>query len=212
MSGEGGLSVPGSLAAAGDFPQAVGYESDHHGVDAYAFLAGSFLQIAVDAAGQTGHKASGFFRFDLAHFSLAAIQAFSASAALRRASSGGSPSYMQPRRSGKEASQPPPSSSVSGRSSTLFFGAFIVRLLYACGQSQEFHNDMTASIMQPFNAQAVSNALNILNSPVSRVLPHLLQSLVRSCHEAFRCKDDTTCSVVVNALPISRTYAIHNGT
>lgn len=29
----GGLSLLGSLAAAGNFPQAVGDESDHHGIE-----------------------------------------------------------------------------------------------------------------------------------------------------------------------------------
>ena len=43
--------------------------------------------------------------------------------------------------------------------------------MFAIGAAE---NDMAAAAMQPFNAQAVGNALNVLNSSVSRVLPHFL--------------------------------------
>jgi hypothetical protein len=52
--------------APGDFSQAVGNEGDHHGVDAYPFFIGPFLQITMNATGQTGHKAGRFFRLGLA--------------------------------------------------------------------------------------------------------------------------------------------------
>jgi hypothetical protein len=37
---------------------------------------------------------------------------------------------------------------------------------------------MAPAVMLPLNAHAVSQALNFLNPPISRILPHFLQAFV----------------------------------
>jgi len=63
---------------------------------------------------------TGFFDLDWLHFLVEASQALSASAPFLMASSGLSPSDMQPGKSGKLIRQPPPSALLNGASSNVF--------------------------------------------------------------------------------------------
>ena len=62
-------------------------------------------------------------------------------------------------------------------------------------------DDMASAVMYPFDTQAVGNTLNILNTPVARILPHFLRPLVRSCYKTSMRNSDTICDIIVNSVP-----------
>ena len=62
---------------------------------------------------------------------------------------------------------------------------------------------MTSAVMHSLDAQTVGKVLNILNPPVTWILPHFLQPFVRSRHAVF-IYDDTIYDVIVKMVRITR--------
>jgi hypothetical protein len=45
-------------------------------------------------------------------------------------------------------------------------------------------DDVTSAVMQPLNTQAIGNALQCFNTPVTKIFSHFSQTFISSCHDA----------------------------